>query len=83
MIELSKVKSDPRYAGNLVPGNWELVRVARAGAPAEVLAKHVAGFDVRDDGTVVYTNGYDIIELAGGNKRTLARQEQVANLSAV
>ena len=83
MIELSKVKSDPRYAGNLVPGNWELVRVARAGAPAEVLAKHVAGFDVRDDGTVVYTNGYDIIELADGNRRTLARQEQVANLSAV
>ncbi len=83
MIELSKVKGDAQYAGNLVPGNWELVRVARAGAPAEVLARHVAGFDVREDGTLVYTNGFDIIELDGGQKRTLARQEQVANLSAV
>jgi hypothetical protein len=77
------VKGDAQYAGNLVPGNWELVRVARAGAPAEVLARHVAGFDLRDDGTVVYTNGFDIIELDGGQKRTLARQEQVANLSAI
>ena len=83
MIELSKVKGDAQYAGNLVPGNWELVRVARAGAPAEVLARHVAGFDLRDGGTVVYTNGFDIIELDGGQKRTLARQEQVANLSAI
>jgi hypothetical protein len=83
MIELSKVKSDPRYGGNLVPGNWELIRVARAGAPAEVLAKHVAGFDVHGDGTVVYTNGFDIIALEGGSKRTLARQEQVATLSAI
>ncbi|HEY9026230.1 MAG TPA: hypothetical protein VIP05_18170 [Burkholderiaceae bacterium] len=83
MIELSKARSDPQYAGNLVPGNWELVRMARAGAPVEVLARHVAGFDVRDDGRIVFTNGYDILELEGGEKRTLARQEQVAGLSAV
>ena len=83
MIELSKARSDPQYAGNLVPGNWELVRVARAGATAEVLARHVAGFDVRGDGTVVFTNGYDIFELEGGERRALARQEQVANLSAI
>ena len=39
MIELSKVKNDPQYGGNLVPGNWELIRVERAGAHAEVLAR--------------------------------------------
>jgi hypothetical protein len=83
MIELSKARNDPQYAGSLVPANWELVRVARAGAPVEVLARHVAGFDVRDDGRIVFTNGYDILELEGGEKRTLARQEQVASLSAV
>ena len=83
MIELSKVKSDPQYGGNLVPGNWELIRVASAGAPAEVLARHVAGFDLRADGRIVYTNGYDIVDLDGAQKSTLARQEQVANLSAV
>ena len=83
MIELSKVKTDPQYGGNLVPGNWELIRVARAGAAPEVLARHVAGFDLRADGVVVYTNGYDIIELDAGQRRTLARQEQVADLSAL
>ena len=83
MIELSKVKNDPQYGGNLVPGNWELIRVPRAGAPAQVLARHVAGFDLRADGRIVYTNGFDIIELDGEQKRTLARQEQVANISAV
>jgi len=83
MIELSKARNDPQYAGNLVPGSWELVRRVRAGAPIEVLARHVAGFDVRDDGRIVFTNGYDILELDGAGKRTLARQEQVANLSAV
>ena len=82
MIELAKAKTDPKYAGNLVPGNWELVRVARAGAPAEVLARHVAGFDLRQDGSIVCTNGYDIFELRDGQRRTLARQEQVASLSA-
>ena len=83
MIELSKAKTDPKYAGSLVPGNWELVRVARAGAPAEVLARHVAGFDLRADGGIVCTNGYDIFELQDGQRRALARQEQVANLSAM
>jgi hypothetical protein len=83
MIELSKVKTDPQYGGNLVPRNWELVRIARAGAAPEVIAQHAAGFDLRADGSVVFTNGYDIFELNDGQRRTLARQEQVAGLSAV
>jgi hypothetical protein len=83
MIELSKVNNDPQYAGNLVPRSWELVRVARAGAEAEVLAQHVAGFDLRPDGRVVYTNGYDVIELDDGTRRTLCRQERVASLSVI
>ena len=57
MIELGKARTDPQYAGSLVPANWELVRVARAGAQPEVLARHVAGFDVREDGRIVFTNG--------------------------
>ena len=83
MIELSKVRSDPQYGGSLVPRNWELVRVAAAGATPEVLANHVAGFDLRPDGRVVYTNGFDIVELDGTTKRTLARQEQVASLGVI
>jgi hypothetical protein len=83
MIELSKVRADPQYAGSLVPRNWELVRVAGAGAAPEVLATHVAGFDLRPGGGIVYTNGFDITELDDAGKRTLARQEQVASLRVV
>jgi len=87
MIELSKVKSDPAYGGNLVPANWELIRVDSAGTAPQVLAQHVAGFDLRADGAVVFTNGFDIFELgdaAGqGQKRSLARQQQVGGVSAI
>ncbi len=83
MIELSKARNDPQYAGSLVPANWELVRVTHAGATPEVLARHVAGFDLHADASVVYTNGYDIVELRDGAKKTLARQEKVAGLSAL
>lgn len=82
MIELSKVRTDPLHGGSLVPRNWELVRVARSGATPEVLATHVAGFALRADGRVVYTDGFDVHELEGSTRRTLVRQEQVASLSA-
>jgi len=82
MIELSKVKSDAQYGGNLVPRDWELVRIDRAGATPVVLAQHVAGFDLRPDGRVVFTNGFDILELDGDARRTIARQKQVAGLAA-
>jgi YD repeat-containing protein len=83
MIELSKVKNDPQYAGNLVPRNWELVRVdPRQGAP-EVLAQHVACFDLGADGRVVYSNGFDIFSLEAGTRQGVARQQQVAGLSAL
>lgn len=83
MIELSRVKSDPQYAGKLVPRNWELVRMAAAGAQPEVIAQHVACFDLRADGSAVYSNGFDVFELSGGKVRDLARQQQVAGVSAV
>jgi hypothetical protein len=81
LIELSKIHSDPQYAGNLVPvrGNWcawpRPVRGPRS-SPAR------GGFDVRADGRVVYSNGYDVIELDEGVRRAHVRQERVAALSA-
>jgi hypothetical protein len=83
MIELSKVKSDPQYAGKLVPRNWELVRVATAGAQPEVIAEHVACFDLRANGGVIYSNGFDVFELVGGEMRDVARQQQVAQVGAL
>lgn len=82
MIELSKVKSDPQYGGKLVPRSWELVRIAPASAQPEVIAQHVACFDLRADGSVVYSNGFDVFELTGGKVRDVARQQQVAGVSA-
>jgi hypothetical protein len=83
MIELSKVKGDPQYAGNLVPRNWELVRVDGAGQAPQVIAQHVACFDLQPDGRPVYSNGFDIVAaMSGEGRQAIARQQQVAGLSA-
>lgn len=83
MIELSKVKGDPRYGGNLVPRDWELIRIDAAGAEPQVLASHVASFVLRPNGAVVFTNGFDIFELDAGGRRGVARQQQVAELGVI
>jgi hypothetical protein len=83
MIELSKVKGDPQYGGNLVPRDWELIRVNAAGATPEVIAQHIASFDLHPNGGIVYTNGFDIFKLEGGTRCGVARQQQVAGLSVI
>jgi hypothetical protein len=83
MIELSKVKNDPQYAGNLVPRNWELVRVDAGGGAPQVLAQHVACFDLGDGGRLVCSNGFDIFTLDSEGRQGVARQQQVAGLSVV
>lgn len=79
-IELSKVRNDPEYAGNLVPGSWKLVAQAGRHAAAQEIASHVAQFDVLDDGSLLYSNGYDIWHWRGGEARKLARRELVEGL---
>ncbi|MCE9657528.1 MAG: hypothetical protein K8R60_03145 [Burkholderiales bacterium] len=83
MIELSKVKNDPKYGGALVPRDWELIRVDRAEAAPEVVAEHVACFDLHPGGAVVYTNGFDIFRLERGTRSGVARQQQVAGLASI
>jgi len=83
MIELSKVKGDPQYGGNLVPRDWQLVRVDAAGAAPQVIAQHVACFDLHAGGAIVYTNGFSIFRLESGKCRDVARQQQVAGLSVI
>lgn len=58
MIELSKVRNDGK-SGALVPGNWQLVRRDAKGVEA-VVAAGVACFDIAPDGTVVYSNGFQL-----------------------
>lgn len=76
MIELKKVRDDPQYAGNLVPASWELVRQP-PGRALQVVAGHVAAFDVADDGGIVYTNGYEVTHWRDGQKTSLGRHELV------
>ena len=80
MIELSKIKLDAQYNGSLVPASWELVCLP-PGQTMRVLASHVASFDVAADGTVVYTNGYDLTALRGGVVQKVGRQELVEGVA--
>ena len=79
-IELSKVRTDPEYAGNLVPASWKLIAQAGRNAASEEIASHVAQFDVLDNGALLYTNGYDIYHWQRGSARKLARRELVEGL---
>ena len=76
LIELRKVRDDPQYAGNLVPASWELVR-RPPGRQWQIVATHVAAFDLSPDGAVVYTNGYDVVAWRDGDKTTVGRHELV------
>jgi hypothetical protein len=81
MVELRRVRDDPQYAGNLVPRSWELVRRTPGGA-WDTVATHVAAFDLRGDGALVYTNGYDLLDWRQGQVTTLARHELVEAVAA-
>lgn len=83
MIELSKVRTDPQYAGNLVPGSWQLIAQEGRRASPRVIASHVAHFDLAADGTVLYSNGYDVLAWADGQTRSLGRHELVEGLTAL
>ncbi len=81
MIELRKVRDDPQYGGNLVPSSWVLVCRPPRG-DWQTVATHVASYDLRPDGSLVYTNGYDVTAWQRGQARTLARHELVEFVSA-
>lgn len=81
MIELKQVRDDPQYAGNLVPASWELVR-RPPGRQLQVVAGHVAAFDLLDDGSVVYSNGYEVVHWRDGEKAVLGRHELVEGVAA-
>ena len=82
-IELSRVRTDPEYAGNLVPASWKLIAQAGRHAEPQEIANHVAHFDVLADGSVLLSNGYDIHHWQRGQKHKLARMELVEGLLAL
>jgi hypothetical protein len=61
-IDVAKVKQRGEEAA-LVPGTWELIRI-RPGQAAEVLRRHICGFDVVQD-RIVATDGFRIFPVGG------------------
>jgi hypothetical protein len=76
MIELKQVQQDTQFAGRLVPASWELVKL-HPGGYTEVLAKHVANFDVADDESILYSDGFELWRYVNGQVTSLGRQNLV------
>jgi hypothetical protein len=82
MIDLSKVRYEDIRTKGLVPSSWELVRLAPNGN-LDVMADRVACFDVRPDGSIVFSNGFELSEISGTQRRKLGKAELVELLAAV
>ena len=66
---------------SLVPRSWQLICRTRDG-DEQVLAGNVAAFDITADGELVYTNGFGVFLLDGGNaSRVILRDRLIAELT--
>lgn len=67
---------------SLVPASWQLVRRSPQGGE-EVLASHVAAFDIAADGAILFSNGYGVFALDGANPpQVLLRDKLIADVIA-
>ena len=66
---------------SLVPASWQLVRRSPGGAE-EVLASHVASFDISADGAILFSNGYGAFALNGGKPQVLLKDKLIADVIA-
>ena len=48
----------------------------------QIVSPHVASFDIAGDGSLVWTNGYDIVRWRDGDRATLGRHELVEAVRA-
>jgi hypothetical protein len=61
---------------SLVPSSWELIR-RNENQSEEIVAKHAAAFDISDDGTIIYSNGYGIFELNPQKRQSLLLKDRL------
>lgn len=67
---------------SLVPASWQLVCRSPRGEE-QVLASHVASFDIASDGTILFSNGYGVFVLDGANPpQVLLRDRLIADVIA-
>ena len=67
---------------SLVPKSWQLVCRERNGSE-RVLATHAASFDLADDGSIYYTNGYGVFHVSPtGRASIVLRDKMIAEIVA-
>lgn len=68
---------------SLVPASWELIRRDLQGRE-QLLARHVASFDLAPDGSLLYSNGYGVFRLdeRSGRPDVVLRDKLIADVVA-
>lgn len=78
------IRSGNKLGGvpSLVPASWQLVRRTQK-AEEQVLASHVASFDLAPDGAILFSNGYGVFALEDGEKpRVLLKEKLIGDVIA-
>ena len=82
MIDLNQVRiEDDRAKGGLVPASWQLRRRSPEGQDVFV-ADHVVSYDVGEDGSVVYTNGFAAFRILKGDPLRRQHSGLIESISA-
>lgn len=82
-IQMAQVRRSSRFGGepSLVPASWELIRIT-PDRHQEILADHVASYDLDTDGNIVYTNGYRVTHLNPERKNSEFKFNLIQTLCA-
>lgn len=82
MIDLNQVQiEDDRAKGGLVPASWQLRRRSPDGQDVFV-ADHVVSYDLGEDGSVVYTNGFAAFRILKGEPLRRQHSGLIESISA-
>lgn len=79
MVQLSQPRDGA--LNGLVPSSWQLRRRSRNGDDSFV-ADHVVSFDLCDDGSLCYSNGYEVFHIFQGNPRSRKHSGIIESVSA-
>lgn len=81
-INLAKLRRNSLFRGepNLVPGNWELIRMT-PDKQFQVLARHVLSYDIDAAGQVHYTNGYRVRRLSQTDRKIMLNHRVIEQLT--
>ena len=71
-LQRNRSSKDP----SLVPGSWELLCIS-ANKECKVIARNVASYDIDNDGTLYFTNGYRVNSLTAENSTMLFKHNMI------